>query len=66
MKLKELGDLLVTTAAVGIGALLWINIQGRFLNSAFAYRLAPIPVVGPLVGSARAVTNQVYDVRGED
>lgn len=66
MKLKELGELLITAAGIGVAAMVWINIQGRAINSAAAYRLAPVPLVGPIVGSLRAITNQVYDVRGED
>lgn len=66
MKLKELGELLITTAGVGIAAMVWIVVQGRAINSAAAYRLAPVPFVGPLVGSLRAITNQIYDVTGED
>lgn len=66
MKVKELGELLVTTAGVGLAAMLWIVIQGRAINSAAAYRLAPVPILGQLVGSLRAITNQIYDVTGED
>jgi len=66
VKVRELGELLVTTAGVGIAAMVWIAIQGRAVNSAAAYRLRGVPVIGPIVGSLRAITNQIYDVTGED
>lgn len=66
MTLNKLGELLLTTAGVGLMAMVWVAIQGRAVNSAAAYRLAPVPFVGPVVGSLRAITNQMYDVTGED
>lgn len=41
-------------------------VVGRALNSSYAYRLSPHPVVGPVTDSLRAAFNQIYDVSGQD
>ena len=63
---KKFRDASTDIAIVGVTSLLFLGFWGRAINSQAAYRLSPVPILGPAVDSLRAFTNQGYDVAGED